>query len=449
MKSHSERLQELFFFGRDVLGYKQFTELHLSWFDILLREKYILMCAPVGHFKTSACTITYPLFRLMEDPNMRILLVNEILDQSKGFLREIKAHLTENQRFREKYGNWDLQANTWTEERIQIPRTEIRKEPSIAVGSVLGTVVSMHPNLIIVDDPCSNRNTQTYHQRAKVMGWFQRDLLPRLDDGGQIIVIMTRWHSEDLAGFIKSDPGFSHWKVINLAADWIDEKGNPHILFPEKFNEQKLNLIRAQMGTLAYNCLYRNDPAGGEKADFKLAWIESARYKQLPDDLTVYAGVDPAITKREEGSRFAICVVGVSKARDVYVLDAYHDQLSFLEQKKAIERIYHVHKPTRVIIETNGYQNSLVQSLRSDPETKNIPIEPHHTKGDKHERIRGLTPYFENGTLRMPERLENLEEQLIHFPTGKDDLLDALYLALRPFQEKKIEPCINFVEDLA
>ena len=97
MKDHAERLEDLFFFGREVLGYDQLTELHLSWFDILLKEQFILMLAPVGHLKTTACTIVYPLFRLTEDHNMKILLVNEILDNAKGFLREIKGHLVTTQ----------------------------------------------------------------------------------------------------------------------------------------------------------------------------------------------------------------------------------------------------------------------------------------------------------------------------------------------------------------
>ena len=226
---------------------------------------------------------------------MRILLVNEILDNAKGFLREIKGHITQNERFRERNGHWDLTADSWTEDRVQVPRTEIRKEPSIAVASVLGTVVSQHPSLVVLADPCSNRNTQTPHQRQKVITWFQKDLLPRLDDDGQLIVVMTRWHTEDLAGFIKNDPGYAHWKVIDLAAEHTDDAGQRHILFPERFSPEKLTQIKAQLGTAAYNCLYLNDPSGQEGADFRLSWIESGRYDRLPEDLTLFAGIDLAI----------------------------------------------------------------------------------------------------------------------------------------------------------
>jgi len=454
VKTHAERLEELFFFAKETLGYEQLTELHLSWFDILLRERYILLLAPVGHFKTTACTIAYPLFRLAEDHNMRILMVNEILDNAKGFLREIKGHLTQSERFRERYGHWDLTADTWTEERIQIPRTAIRKEPSIAVASVLGTVVSQHPNLIVVDDPCSNRNTQTPHQRQKVITWFQKDLLPRLDDDGQIIVVMTRWHMEDIAGFIKSDPGYAHWKVIDLAADWTDEAGKTHVLFPEKYTPEKLARLRSQLGAAAYNLLYRNNPAGQEGSDFKLAWLESNRYDRLPDNLTHFAGIDLAIGRNERNSRFAYCVIGLDASGDAYIIDAYRDRIPFSDQLKTAKRVYRVHHPRLMVVETNAYQAAFTESLRTDPETRRLPLKDQNTQGDKHARIRGLAPLFENGVVRLPRNstavwVGQLEEELLQFPHGTEDMLDALWLALQGVEMQRVEPRIVFAEDAA
>lgn len=450
MKHSTERLEDLFYFAKDVLGYEGLTELHLSWFDILMREQFVLLLAPPGHYKTTACTIAYPLFRLAENHNLRILLVNEILDNAKGFLREIKGQITQNERFRRRYGHWDLSADSWTEERIQIPRPQIRKEPSIAVASVLGTVVSQHPDLIIIDDPCSNRNTQTPHQRLKVINWFLRDLLPRLDeDHGQMIVVMTRWHSEDLAGYIKSDAGFADWKVIDLAADWTDEAGKEHILFPEKFTAEKLARIKRRMGTAAYNCLYRSDPSGQEGADFRLAWLESGRYDKLPDDLTLFAGVDLAIGRREANSRFAYCVIGLNKAGDAFVIDAFRSRIPFNEQLKAAKRINRLHHPRLIVVEANGYQSAFVESLRTDPETRLLPIRSITTQGDPHARIRGLTPLFENGIIRLPRHCPDLEEELLHFPHGADDLLDALWLALQGVEMQRIEPKIVYAEDAA
>jgi predicted phage terminase large subunit-like protein len=448
-----ERLEDLFCFAHDDLGYDKLGELHVSWFNELLRHRFLLLLAPPKHFKSTVCTITYPLYRLKEDHNMRILLVNEVLDNSKAFLREIKGHLQHNPKFRSKFGQWDLYADAWTEDRILIPRTTIRKEPSIAVASVLGTVVSIHPNLIVVDDPCSNRNTQTPHQRQKVINWFQRDLLPRLDHGGQIIVVMTRWHTDDLAGWISSNPGYEDWKIINLAAEWTDEKGEHHVLFPERFTKEELAKEKARLGTANYNCLWLNDPSGQEGSDFKAAWLDSARYDKLPDGLTVFAGIDLAIGRKENNSRFAYVVIGVDKAGDSYILDAYRDRIPFSEQLKAAKRIFRLHHPRLIVVESNGYQAAFVESLRTDEETRRLPLKTENASDDKHARIRGLAPLFESGAIRLPKAgtagwLGQLEEELLHFPHGTEDMLDALWLALRGVEMQRVEPKIVFTEDL-
>lgn len=453
MRSHEERLESLFCFAHEVLGYDQLTELHVNWFDALLRHKYLLLLAPPRHFKSTICTIVYPLWRLAEDHNMRMLLVNEVLDNSKAFLREIKGHLQQNRKFRAKYGEWDLYADAWTEDRILIPRTEIRKEPSIAVASVLGTVVSIHPNLIVVDDPCSNRNTQTPNQRQKVIQWFQRDLLPRLDHGGQIIVVMTRWHMDDLAGWMMGNPGYEDWKVINLAAERTDEKGEHHILFPERFSKESLAKERARLGTANYNCLYLNDPSGQEGSDFKVTWLDSGRYDRLPEGLTVFAGIDLAISRREGSSRYAYCVIGKDKTGDIYVIEAYRNRIPFNEQLKMAKRVYHHHHPRLITVESNGYQAAFAESLRTDEETRRMPIKTINSSDDKHARIRGLAPLFENGAIRLPRPngtswVAQLEEELLHFPHGSEDMLDALWLAIQGLEAQRVEPKIRFADDL-
>lgn len=454
MLTHEQRLENLFFFSKDVLGYNQLTELHLAWFDILLREKYVVLVTPPGHLKTIACTISYPLFRLTEDHNMRMLLINEILDNAKGFLREIKAHLTQNERFKKKYGAWDMTAHTWTEDRIQIPRTEIRKEPSIAVASVLGTVVSIHPNLIVIDDPCSERNTTTPQQRHKVISWFRKNVLPRMDDdNGQIIIITPRWHKEDLAGFIMSDPGYAHWKVINQPAEWTDESGRQHVLFPEKFTSDKLKTIRAHLGARDYSMLYLNKPSTDASSEFKEAWIESGRYDRIPDGATTFAGIDLAAGKgKKNNAYFAYCVIAVDKHGDAYIKDAYRDYILFTEQLRVAKRIHHLHSPRLIMVETNAYQSSFLESLRTDPETRRLPLKDVNTEGDKDARLRGLAPLFENGFIRFPRTggawVDQMIEELMEFPDGTKDMLDALWLALQGVQAQRVAPNIFYTSDI-
>jgi len=449
-ETYSQRLENMFCFAKDVLGYGKLTELHVSWFDALLKHRFILLLAPPRHYKSTVCTITYPLFRLTEDHNMRILIVNETLDTAKLFLGEIKSHLRDNPKFRSRYGEWNVMADAWTEDRILIPRTVIRKEPSIACASVLGTIVSIHPNLIILDDPCSNRNTLTPSQRLKIINWFQRDLLPRLDNGGQIVVVMTRWHTDDLAGWIMNNVGYNDWAVISLAAERYDEQGNHHILFPEVFSKEELEREKARLGTANYNCVYLSDPSGQEGTDFKASWIDSGRYDKLPERLKVVAAVDPAISQKDKACDFAYSVVGKDKEGTVFVLDAFKGSLDIVAQLNAVKRLNRIHSPEIIVIESNGYQASFAQMVKNEPEIKAKIVELNNRE-DKHARIRTLAPQFERGQIRLPRRgdgwVEQLEYQLLHFPNTKDDMLDALWMAVGGVKDPKRTPAIWYTDD--
>jgi predicted phage terminase large subunit-like protein len=453
MSTHEEDLEDIFYFSREILGYKQLTELHLGWFDALLKNKNLLLLAPVGHLKTTVCSICWPLWNLTRNRELRILLVNEVLSNCVSFLREIKGHITSNERFRKRYGLWDLGADSWSETRIQIERTSIRKEPSITVASVGGTVVSQHPDLIVCDDLCSNRNTQTHSQRAKTINWFQRDLLPRLDASGQILIVGTRFHSEDIYGWLKDNPGYSHWKTISQAAEWTSEDGKHHVLFPEKFNAEKLAQIKAQLGTQAYSCLYLNSTQGEEGADFKASWIDSARYDLIPPNLSIFAGIDLAISRREGSSRFAYCIIGKDTAGTVYVLDAYRDRIPFNEQLKAAKRLHKLHQPRLIVAESNGYQAAFAESLRTDEETRRMPLKTIVACDDKLAKIRGLAPLFENGVIRLPQPkgqlwLSQLEEEILRFPDSSNDMIDAMWLAIQGIEIQRVEPRITYTSDL-
>jgi len=454
-RPHAARLAAAYYLGKHTLGYDRFTELHAGWLDLLLRHKKIVLVAPPGHYKSTVATITYPLFRLTEDRNLRIMIINEVLENAKAFLSEIKGHLRDNEEFRAAHGTWHMDADAWTADKIQLRRDVIRKEPTVAAVGVLGTLVSQHPNLIIVDDPCSGRNTQTHSQREKVWQWWRRDLMPRLDANdpeAQIIVVSTRWHRDDLVGRIKADEGYKDWKIVELAAEWKDKAGKQQILFPEKFTPKTLTDLRGTLGTANYHCIYGSSPESVSGTDFKPAWLEQGRYDKLPPDLTVFAGVDLAIGKTQRNAAFAWCVLGVDMKRgDGYVIEAYRDRLPFAEQLKAVKRLNRLHHPRCIIIESNAYQAVFTEVLRTDKESRLLPFKPYNTVGDKHARLRGLAPLYEAGALRHPRTnadwLDNLEQEMLGFPDGTLDMMDAEWLALQGVELQRNEPRIGHADD--
>ncbi|MFH1723795.1 MAG: hypothetical protein ABII00_04135 [Elusimicrobiota bacterium] len=448
MGESERRLWDLYVFAKRVLGYEQITKVHLDWFKELLENQCLLLLAPRGHFKSAAVTNAYALWRIAQDHALRILIVNETLINARKFLGVIKEHILTSERFRDRYGAWDMAASKWTEDSITIPRNRVLKEPSISVGGVLGNLVSLHNDLVILDDPVSNKNSTTPHQRQKLLNWFTNVILPAMEPNAQLVVVGTRWHTQDLYGHILENPGFAHWKKIIQAAEWKDENGRRQILFPERFTERKLDQLKGTMGTASYYCQMLNDVSGQEGSDFKIEWLRTCRYTEQPKDMAVYVGVDLAAGSKESHSRFAYVVVGIPRGdKDAYILDAYRAHIKFPEQVKTIKRICARYKPTITGIEANAYQQSMIQVLRVDPETSRLPIRGIFTSGDKQRRIRGLAPLFENGALRLPDNLLDLEEELLHFPMGSDDLLDALWLAMQSVHEQRMEPRISFTDE--
>lgn len=450
----ADPLADLFLFAREVLGYDLLGPLHLGWYEALLRHQYMLLLSPRSHLKTSAVTIAYVLWRLVQNPNLRILILNEVLANAQNFLREIKEHITSNPRFRARYGTLDAAATKWTESSIVVPRPRIMKEPSIAVCGVLGTVVSMHPDLIIADDLVSTNNSQTPLQRSKLSHWFRTVVLPMLEPNGQMAVIGTRYHYGDLYSELLADPGFAKWAKVIQKAEWRDDAGERHILFPERFSAEKLDDLKGSMGSVAFNCQMLNDPSGLEGSDFKVAWLDQGRYEHLPDRPTIFSGVDLAIGRSEGNSRFAVVTIALDRDNTVFVAHAYRDRIAFVEQLGAVKRIHKNHRPRLIAVEANGYQSAFIESLRTDPETKLLPLKAVNTQGDKHARLRGLAPLFESGAIRLPRReagvwVEQLEEELLQFPRAQsDDMLDALWIALQAVEAQRTAPRITYMDDM-
>jgi len=435
------RLELITHLGVDVLNYRELSTLHVGWFRIAMESLRLLFLAPRSHFKSTCLSIIYPIFRIVEDPSVRILIINEVLENAKGFLREIKAHLM-GEAFIEEFGNLCKLASRWSDTAITVPSARVSKDPTIGVAGSLGTIVSRHCNLIIVDDPISIRNSQTLSQRKKISRWFRETLLPILEPGGQIIVTGTRWHHDDLYGEILAPKKFIDWTKIVLQAEWRDKHGNQKILFPERFNNKELKRLKREMGSAYYNSQYRNDPSLLEGQKFKFDWLKF--YETEPKTLRIFQGVDLAISKKDASAKFALVTIGIPPEGDIYLLDYVCDHLDFPEQCKMVKSQFRLHRPVFAGIENTAYQDALPQWLRADPEAKSVSFKGVPATGDKIQRIMSLAPLFEAGVIRIRNSMNDFVDEYVSFPTsGTFDILDALYMAVKCSKEQEVEPVIS------
>lgn len=187
----------LFLTSKCLLGYKD-----LTWathgptckaLESQTKRKLIVM--PRGSFKSSLCSVGYPIWLLLKNPNLRILLDSELYTNSKNFLREIKNHL-ESPRIVRLFG--DFKCSTWNESEMLVrQRTIVKKEASITCTGIGAEKTGQHYDVIVMDDMNSPSNSNTPEGCAKVVQHY-RYMQAILDPGGILVLVGTRYSAADL-----------------------------------------------------------------------------------------------------------------------------------------------------------------------------------------------------------------------------------------------------------
>ncbi len=202
IKLHQQALkQSLYAVCKGPLGYKDVNKnTHKGIIDALESPSARkLICVPRGCLKSSIACVAFPIWLLLNNPNLRILIDSELYTNSATFLREIKAHL-QSRYMVEVFG--EFKSKTWNESEIIIKqRTKNLKEASITVGGVGTTKVGQHYDVIIGDDYNSPHNTNTVENAEKVINHYRMNT-SILENEGTYVIIGTRYSEWDLIGHI-------------------------------------------------------------------------------------------------------------------------------------------------------------------------------------------------------------------------------------------------------
>ena len=225
--------------------------------------KRLMIFEPPRHGKSEMVTIRYPVYRLEQDPAMRVIVGAYNQTLANKFSR--KARRIARTRF------------NLNEERQAVEDWETLQGGGLRAVGVGGGITGQGGDLIIIDDPIKNReeaNSETY--RNKIYDWYTDDLYTRLEPGGAIILIQTRWHEDDLAGRILASDDSPNWTIINLPAE--AEEDDPlgrepgAALCPERYDLTELAKIKVVLGNSWY-ALYQQRPVAPEGEMFKRHWF--------------------------------------------------------------------------------------------------------------------------------------------------------------------------------
>ena len=438
------------YFIREVFGYRT-DGIHGRMIDFFLNNKYSLVLAPRGHGKSKIMQglITW---QIVNDPNMRVILVSDTDTKAQMFLRTIKSTIENSQILNDFYGN--LVGDRWTDHSMVIAgRKEIHTEPSLlSVGAGSGAVTGMHCDQLYIDDIVSFDSSRGEMQRDRIKDWYRTTLLPVLLASGSISIAGTRYHYSDFYDLII---GSLEYPTLILPAinpdgsaicDWLvpleDRIGNDG-----KVKEKGLASIKRDLGPIIFALQYLNNTDLLKEGNiFKYEWI------QYYDDLTfedgkvfvrreafkteikkVILGVDLAISKKDSADYTVIVVVGQGEDKKLYVLEVISGHLSFQQQKTAIKSAVDRWDPVQTIVESVSYQAVMIEELRSEGGMKIVPFK---TTTDKVSRAMSISGFFENGNIFFRKNvMVNHIDSLLLFPdAAHDDFVDALGFSISGFK---------------
>lgn len=322
----------------------------------------------------------------------------------------------------------------------------------MTVAGIGGPFTGRGFDLIVIDDPIKNdAEALSDVYRRRNWNWYRSVVRPRLQPGGSIIVIMTRWHEQDLAGallgnppedveelLIEEDVEPDPWEVINLPAlaednDVLGRKLG-EALWPERYDETALKKLRVAAGPFWWTAQFRGKPQPEGGGIIKTAWFKSYEDEDLPNYFSRVVQIwDTAHKEKQRHDRSACLTIGqAANPRRYYLLDLYVARLIFPDLNRAAEAQYDKWEPDRVIIEDKSSGISLIQQLRRD--TK-VPIRAVKAIDDKVTRAHTVTGVMEAGQVLIPRHaswLADFLKEVGDFPNGAhDDIVDVLVHGLR------------------
>lgn len=414
----------------DTKKFEAFLWVHMShelkhpiveWHRELIRNMCwprIAMAAPRSFAKSSYFSFFYPLFLLLEQPGINILLVSATGALAEKWLYKIKTELTGNKSILHFYG--DQEGDKWSNEELKLANGS-----TIMAKGAGKQLRGFRPDVVICDDLETDEMVISKDQRDKFDHWFDTDLTGMMLSGGQIVVVGTILHPESFLADIINH-GRSGW--VSRLYQAIDATWE-HPLWPDQWSREKLLARKAEIGEYAFNQEYMNDPIPDESRTFQEKWFKY--YDRQPSNAVYFTTIDPAIEIDDVNDCTAIVTCAVDSSENIYVVETINKRMLPSETVDAIFDVYERWKPVTMGIETVGFQKMLKFDL--DRERRRRRIYPHFVElksegKRKSLRIEALQPWFEAGRIFIKHTQEELKTQLLRFPSPRchDDIIDAL-----------------------
>ena len=401
--------------------------------------KRLIVNMPPRHTKSEFASSLLPAWMIGRNPKLKIIMTTHTGELAVRFGRKAK-HLIDSEEY-QRFFKTRLQ-----EDSKAAGRWETAQGGEYFAAGVGGAITGRGADLLIIDDPHSEQDALNLSALEKAYEWYTSGPRQRLQPGGKIICVMTRWNVKDLTGMLmqaQKEAKADQWELVEFPA--IMPSGKP--VWPEYWELGELETVKASLSLGKWNAQWMQNPTSEEGAIIKREWWKKWDKDRMPKLEHIIQSYDTAFMKKETADYSAITTWGIfredeDRPPNLILVDATKGRYEFPELRRKALESYKYWEPETVLIEAKASGLPLTYELRN----MGIPVVNYTpSKGnDKHTRVNSVAPLFESGIIWAPthkEFAQEVIEECAAFPYGDhDDLVDSMTQAVMRFRQGGLIP---------
>ena len=395
----------------------------------------LMLFMPPRHGKSTLASVAFPAWHLGKNPQHEFISCSYSGSLAMSFSRKVR------QLVREPNYKYIFEETKLDKDSQSIESWLTTRGGGYVAAGVGGGITGKGANILLIDDPVKNReDAESENNREATWDWYTSTAYTRLSPGGGILVILTRWHDDDLAGKLLTagEEGADQWEVVKYPAiaeenETYRKQGEP--LHPERYNLESLEMIQRAIGPRDWTALYQQNPVSDEGDYFNRDMVRYYEPEEIDyDRLRYYCAWDLAIGQRDRNDFSVGVTVGIDEYDNMYVVDVIRGKYDGFELVEKILDFYEQWRPGIVGIERGHIEMAIGPFLE-----KRVAERRLHSayfkdlkvgRRDKEARARAIQGRMQQGKVYFPQDATwtgSMVAELLRFPNGvHDDQVDAL-----------------------